>query len=117
MIATYDLSTCFGIMMDEIPNLTNISRLAMLVVGASNMFIDDVVRNALSLLSEPCNRKEIIDTINNMKENEEIIYKQEAVYLYEQLRNKVTIFKEATYVLPNSEEGLNSSEFNQEIPS
>ncbi|CAF0741587.1 unnamed protein product [Adineta steineri] len=64
MIATYDLSTCFGIMMDEIPNLTNISRLAMLVVGASNMFIDDVVRNALSLLSEPCNRKEIIDTIN-----------------------------------------------------
>ncbi|CAF1142943.1 unnamed protein product [Rotaria sordida] len=81
----------------------------MFIAGGGTLDVDTNVRDALSLLYEKSNSKEIINTITNMEDNEEIFFKEEAIYLCKQLTNQITILKAATYVLPDPEEDAYSS--------
>ena len=62
-----------------------------------------------SLLYEKSSSIEIINTIINVKDNGKTLFKEEAVYLCEQLNNQIAILEAATYVLPSPEEDTNSS--------
>ncbi|CAF4118806.1 unnamed protein product [Rotaria sordida] len=102
----------YSIVLPEQPDLKRLTNVQMFIAGGGTLDIDTNMRDALSLLYEKSNSKEIINTITNMEDNEEILFKEEAIYLCKQLTNQITILKAATYVLPNPEEDANSSKLN-----
>ncbi|CAF4438559.1 unnamed protein product [Rotaria socialis] len=101
-----NLKTSFNL--PEQPDLMHITNVQMFVAGGDTLDVDNNMRDALSLLYEKSNSIEIINTITNMEDNGEILYKEEAIYLCKQLTNQITILDAATYVLPSLEEDANS---------
>ncbi|CAF3781674.1 unnamed protein product [Rotaria socialis] len=97
-----NLKTSFNL--PEQPDLMHITNVQMFVAGGDTLDVDNNMRDALSLLYEKSNSIEIINTITNMEDNGEILYKEEAIYLCKQLTNQITILDAATYVLPSLEE-------------
>ncbi|CAF4052179.1 unnamed protein product, partial [Rotaria sordida] len=101
-------SSCQLVVCEEQPDLKSLTNVQMFVAGGGTLNVDTNMRDTLSLLYEKSNSIEIINTITNMEDNEEILFKEEAIYLCKQLTNQITILEAATYVLPSPKEDANS---------
>ncbi len=79
----------------------------MLVASVDTLKIY-VMHDAFALLYNKTNMIHTIDKMNNISKHDKIIFKDEAIYLYEELINKMAVIIAVTYILSNEEETTNS---------